>query len=168
MAIQTVWPVTHSCGHGHDHDLGGKRPAEWAGYANWLATKQCSDCWRTERDQRNSQSKQAWLEQRRAENAAEICAWEHRRGMPGLDGSDKAVAWARQVRYELIVAAHDHGRTAGVSDDALTALVDGNARKIVSASWWIGQRSADAADVAELVADGVSNPAASFGTENPF
>jgi hypothetical protein len=168
VAIKTVWRVAHSCGHGHDHDLGDKRPSERAGYANWLATKECSECWRAERDQRNGQSRQAWLAQRRAEEAAEIETWEHRGGMPGLDGSDKAVRWARRVRYELIVAGHDHAATVGVSDDAFAAAVEDAARKVTSASWWIDQRFTDAADVAELIADGASDPDLSTGTENPF
>lgn len=43
MAIKTTWPVEHTCGHREDHDLSGKRPSERAGYARWLATKDCTD-----------------------------------------------------------------------------------------------------------------------------
>lgn len=168
MAIKTVWRVAHSCGHGHDHDLGDRRPSERAGYANWLATKECSGCWRAERDQQNCQSRQAWLAQRRAEEAADIEMWEHRVGMPGLDGSDKAVRCARRIRYELIVAAHEHAETVGVSDDAFAAAVEDSSRKVTSASWWVNQRFTDAADATELIADGASDPALSTRTENQF
>jgi hypothetical protein len=46
MAIKTVWPVKHSCGHEADHDLFEKRPSERASSVRWLATKDSWDCWR--------------------------------------------------------------------------------------------------------------------------
>jgi len=168
MAIRTTWTVGHACGHDQDHDLSNKRPSARASYAKWLATKECSTCWRTERDRCAEKETEAWLAERRAEKSAEIESWERRSRMPGLDGSDKAVPWARQVRYELVVAACDHAQTVGVFDSAFGAELESHARRVTSASWWIDQRHTEAEDIAELVADAAADPAVDTGTENPL
>ena len=72
MAIKTVWSVGHSCEHEHDHDLGDKRPSERASYARWLATRECSDCWRANRDKAAGKDRETWLAERRAEEASQI------------------------------------------------------------------------------------------------
>ena len=167
MAIKTVWPVEHSCGHEREHDLNDKRPSERAGYARWLATKDCSDCWRACRDKHNSKDKERWLGERRAEEAATIECWERSCAMPALDGSDKAVAWGSQIRHQLVVAAHDHAQSIGVSGDDFGQQVEAPCRRITSASWWIDQRDAAVQDEAELVVDAASNPLGEHGHGEP-
>ena len=135
MAIKTVWPVEHSCGHEQDHDLSDKRPSERAGYARWLASKDCSDCWRACRDKQNGKDKERWLGDRRAEEAATIESWERSCAMPALDGSDKAVAWASQIRHQLMVAAHEHAQSIGVSGDDFGQQVEAPCRRI---AWVLG------------------------------
>lgn len=168
MAIKTLWPVGHSCGHTQDHDLSGKRPSERAGYANWLGTKECTDCGRAGRDQRTERDKEAWLAQRRTEEAAAIETWEQRCAMPALDGSQKAVAWARRVRYQLVVGGAEHAETAGMSVDDYLAQLEPALYKVTSASWWIDQRDSASEDLAELVEDAASDTKLDTGTENPF
>ena len=84
--------------------------------------------------------------------------------MPWLDGSDKAVEWARRVRFELLGAAYELFDV----EEAYIAEVEQPARLITSASWWIDQRDAEAGDVSELIVDQVGDPLASTGSENPF
>jgi hypothetical protein len=91
MAIKTTRPIEHICGHREDHDLSLKRPSERAGYARWLATTDCTDCWRAGRDHDNGTDNETWLAERRAEETAAIRAWETRAGMSDLGGSDRSV-----------------------------------------------------------------------------
>lgn len=168
MAITTTWTVAHACGHDQDHDLSNKRPSARASYAKWLATKQCSTCWRTERDQRAEKEKEAWLTKRRAEEHEAIETWERRFSMPALDGSDKAVAWARQVRYELISAGAAQAEARGDDAEEYLGALEGALGTVTSASWWIDQRDTEADDIAELVIDAAADPGVDTATENPF
>jgi hypothetical protein len=168
VAIKTVWPVEHSCEHEQDHDLGDKRPSERASYARWLATKECSDCWRANRVMADGKDRETWLAERRGEEASQIEAWERRAEMPVLDGSDKAVEWGRRVRFQLMCSAYQHAQNNGGADDDFAIETEVPARKVTSASWWIDQRDTDPADVSELVIDAASDPTADTGSENPF
>ena len=164
MAVKTEWTVTHECGHQQDHDLSAKKAADRAGLAHWLEKRECTDCWRASRGE--SQDKEAWLAQRRAEESALIAQWEQRAEMPGLDGSEKAVEWGRRVRYTLMSAAYDDAIDAGQPEEAFIETVEAPARQVTSASWWIDQRDMPATDVAELVQSAVSDPAVGTGCEN--
>ena len=84
-----------------------KRVSERAGFARWLAGRDCTDCWTRERDAANGRDRDAWLAERRAEELSAVETWETKAGMPPLDGSDKAVEWARKVRHQLVGAAFD-------------------------------------------------------------
>jgi len=85
--------------------------------------------------------------------------------MPPLEGSDKAVEWARKVRHQLVAAAFDD---MGCPDNAdFTEHIETPARSVMSSSWWIDQRDADPSDLAELLADAaVDGPA--HVNENPY
>ena len=147
MAIKTVWPVKHSCGHQTDHDLSDKRPSERASFARWLEDKDCSDCWRAAQDR-------AWRPGRQAEEAPIVVSWEAQAGMPALEGSDKAVGWGSRVRHRLMTASHHHHvLDSEMSDDEFEDRFEAPARTVTSASWWIDQRTTDPADMEELLAD---------------
>lgn len=168
MAIKTTWPVEHVCGHDEDHDLSAKRPSERAGYARWLTTKDCSDCWRASRDAENGTDNDTWLAERRAEETTAIRTWETRAAMCALDGSDRSVPWGARVRYQLLSAAHEHHVTdRGMSEDDYEARFEAPARTVTSASWWIDQRDTDPADMEELLAD-IANDATAQVQENPY
>lgn len=164
MAVKTNWDVAHACGHSEDHDLSAKRPSERAGYARWLQTKDCSGCWRTKRDGQVTHERDEWLAERRTKELAETEVWETRSGMPALEGSDKAVEWARRVRYELLAAAYE---ALGCSEEDFAERIEAPARRIASASWWIDQRDAEASEVEELVDDAASDDLART-SENPY
>lgn len=168
MAIKSVWAVGHSCGHEQHHDLSDKRPSERAGFVRWLEKKECSDCWQAERDQENATDREAWIAEQRAKEITEVEAWERTCRMPVLDGSEKATAWGRRVRHKLMAAAHGHAQQIGVSDQDFAECVEGPARRINSASWWIDQRGAGPEDVPELVQAGALEPGAPSGLENRY
>lgn len=169
MAVRTVWPVGHDCGHQQDHDLSQRRPSERAGYARWLAGRDCTACWQAKREKGREKERAAWVAEQREEENRRVAAWEERTAMPELAGSDKAVAWARRVRYELVVAGHDHAGSVGVTDDDFALQVEQPARKITSASWWIDQKDTAGEDVAEVVPDAATHGiGVGVGVENPY
>ena len=168
MAIKTTSPVEHTCGHGEDHDLSAKRPSERAGYAQWLATKDGTNCRRAGQDHENGTDNETWLAERRAEEAAAIRAWGTRAGMPDLDGSDRSVPWTARVRYQLLAAAYDrHVTGQDMSEGDYETRFEAPARTVTSASWWIDQRDTDPADIEELLTD-IAADAPVRPQENPY
>lgn len=168
MAIKTVWTVEHVCGHAEDHNLSTKRPSERAGYARWLTTKDCTDCWRATRDAHNGTDNETWLAERRAEETAAIQTWEIRAAMPALDGTDRSVPWGARVRYQLLAAAHEyHVSDGAMSDEEYEARFEAPARTVTSASWWIDQRDTGPAGLEELLAD-IATDATTRTQENPY
>jgi hypothetical protein len=166
VAIKTIWPITYVCGHSEDRDLSGKRADEWAGYARWLASKDCADCWRaTQADAGGRLTKKQWLERKRAEEAEDVGVWEQRAGMFPLDGSEKAAAWGRRVRHAVLAGAYATLVAEGdMSDEQWIAHIGVPARLITGASWWIDNRDTTPGDVAELIA--AAQPTSAVACEN--
>ncbi len=165
MAVKTTWDVEHACGHSQAHDLSSKRVSDRAGFARWLASRDCTDCWSRDRGTATARDREAWLADRRAEELSAVETWETKADMPPLGGSDRAVEWARKVRHQLVAAAFDD---MGSPDDAnFTEQVEAPARMVVSASWWIDQRDADPSDLTELLTDAAAGDAAHVN-ENPY
>lgn len=169
MAVKTIWPITHACGHTEDRDLSGKRADERAGYANWLASKDCTNCWRASQgDTSERLSTDEWIAQQRAAERAEIDAWETRCAMPPLDGSEKAVDWGRRARHTLLTTTYEALVHSGaLTEDAWLTSIEAPARTVLRASWWIDQREADPSDVEELLTSATSATSTS-STENPY
>ena len=42
MAVKKCWPVNHACGHISQADLSDRPADRRAGYARWLAKRDCS------------------------------------------------------------------------------------------------------------------------------
>jgi hypothetical protein len=164
VAVKTVWVVTHTCGHRHSHELSAKRVSQRARYARWLATTECSACWRRKRTDRHDKEQTDWLAERRAEEHAEIDTWETETAMPALDGSDKAVDWARRVRHHLLTSAYGH---LWLSEDDFAERIEMPARAVTAASWWIDQRDAEPDELEELLADGSADNTVLIG-ENQY
>lgn len=42
MAVRTTWKIVHSCGHEVAHNLSDRPADRRAGFARWLAERDCS------------------------------------------------------------------------------------------------------------------------------
>ncbi len=49
MAVKKLWTIDHACGHTNEADLSDRPADRRAGYARWLAGRDCTDCWRASR-----------------------------------------------------------------------------------------------------------------------
>jgi hypothetical protein len=164
MAVRTKWTVEHDCGHSIVHDLSDRPADRRAGFARWLTGRDCTDCWKTDRDT-NTESKEQWLAAKRAEEQQTAAEWANRFDMPPLEGPEKALDWGERSRHQLVTAAHTALVVEGTWEEADWAELEEKARTITRAGWWIDQRDAEGPDLRELL-DAASE--ADRGTENPF
>jgi hypothetical protein len=164
MAVRTKWTVEHACGHEVVHDLSDRAADRRAGFARWLAARDCTDCWRAARTT-DTASKQEWLAAKRAEEQQAAAAWATQFDMPPLEGPERALAWGERSRHQLMTAAHTALVIEGTWDDADWAALEEKARTITRAGWWIDQRDSDGTDLPELL-DAATDK--DRGTENPF
>lgn len=136
------WPVQHRCGHRVEWDLGRKHPSGRAGFARWLAERDCTRCWWANR---RDPYRQARAARTRLRQVLHVQAWERQLHMPALTGRPKAVAWARKVRHRLLTRASQPDTAIALlrCDDLHVA-----ARRITAARWWIDHRHLDAANLA--------------------
>jgi hypothetical protein len=164
MAVRTTWTVDHPCGHQVEHDLSGRPADRRAGFARWLAERDCSTCWSAARDS-DTTDKKAWLAARRAEEQAAATEWTTRYGMPPLDGPERAISWGERSRHQLVTAAYTALVAEGTCDEADWAVTEAQARTLTRAGWWIDQRDAEPADLPELLQAATD---ADRSTENPY
>ena len=147
--MTALWPILHRCGHRVDWDLSHKHPNDRAGFARWLALRDCTACWWAKRRGRHRPCKPRPTSRTRPNG---IIQWENAAGMPALSGSDRAVAWARKIRRRLVTAALPQltGANGRTHKDGIVLI--GHARTITTAGWWIDHRKVEAGDlVAALV-----------------
>ncbi|MET8013536.1 hypothetical protein ABZU86_16900 [Streptomyces sp. NPDC005271] len=164
MAVRTQWTVEHSCSHEVVHDLSNRPADKRAGFARWLAGRDCTDCWKAARDA-DTESKEGWLAAKRAEEQQAAVEWAKQFDMPQLEGPEKALAWGERSRHQLMTSAHTSLVVEGSWDEADWAELEEKARSITRAGWWIDQRDAEGSDLLELLdAAGEDDR----GTENPF
>ncbi|MGW1279305.1 hypothetical protein ACWD4V_20480 [Streptomyces tsukubensis] len=163
MAVKTVWSVEHACGHTADANLSARPADRRAGYARWLAGRDCTVCWEATRTQ-DVEATAAWLAGQRAAEAEAAQRWEVEFRMPPLEGGERAVAWGARCRHQLVTAAYAALVTEGETSEAEWAELEDAVRPVTRAGWWIDQRQADPADLPELLAaaTGTDRP-----TENP-
>ncbi|MFH9267215.1 hypothetical protein ACH4KN_23635 [Streptomyces sp. NPDC017546] len=163
MAVKTIWPITHSCGHHTERDMSGRAADRRAGFAEWLTKQECTDCWRAAKEG-DEQDKAAWLETKRAEEQAESEAWSEQYRMPPLEGTERAVAWGVRCRHQVLAAAYTALVLEGETDEREWEAIEEAARFVTRAGWWIDQRSSEPGDLAELLqaASEADRP-----TENP-
>ncbi|MFB4193355.1 hypothetical protein [Streptomyces carpaticus] len=164
MTVKKIWAVDHQCGHQAEHDLSGRPADRRAGFARWLADRECTDCWRADRTD-DAEAKAAWRDKQRAAEQAEADEWTRRYGMPPLEGSERAVPWAVRCRHQLLAAAYTALVVEGDTDEADWAEVEEAARTITRAGWWIDQREAEPGDLPELLVAATDDDRP---TENPF
>lgn len=163
MAVKKIWTINHACGDSTQADLSDRPADRRAGYARWLAERDCTDCWRAAQGE-DTESKAEWLAKKRAAEQAEAEEWSTRYRMPPLEGTDRAIAWGTRCRHQLMAAAYTALVLEGTTSEAEWAAIEDTARPLTRAGWWLDQRDADPADLPELLA------AATRGdrpTENP-
>jgi hypothetical protein len=163
MAVKTIWQIPHSCGHQAERDLSDRAADRRAGFAEWLAKRECSDCWRASKEG-DEQDKAAWLEAKRAAEQAESDAWSERYRMPPLEGRERAVAWGVRCRHQVLAAAYTALVLEGETSEAEWEEIEDAARTISRAGWWIDQRSSEPGDLTELLQ---AATIADRPTENP-
>ncbi|MFF4822694.1 hypothetical protein ACWDAO_01740 [Streptomyces sp. NPDC001212] len=164
MAVRTQWTITHDCGHEVVHDLSNRPADKRAGFARWLAARDCTDCWKAARDA-DTEAKEQWLAAKRAEEQQAAAEWAERFDMPPLEGPEKALGWGERSRHQLMVAAHTALVVEGPWDEADWAELEEKARAITRAGWWIDQRDAEGSDLLELLDAATESDR---GTENPY
>lgn len=162
--LKTIWPIDHTCGHHADRDLSDRPADRRAGFAEWLARQECTDCWRAS-NEGDEQDKAAWLKAKRAEEQTASEAWSEQYRMPPLEGTERAVPWGVRCRHQILTNAYTALVTEGTTSEAEWAEIQENARTVTRAGWWIDQRSSEPEDLTELLraATGADRP-----TENPF
>ncbi|WP_203621430.1 hypothetical protein [Streptomyces anulatus] len=164
MAIRTQWTVEHACSHQVIHDLSGRPADKRAGFSRWLAGRDCTDCWKAERDA-DTGSKEEWLATKRAAEKEEAAAWAKQFDMPPLEGPEKALDWGERCRHQLMTAAHTALVVEGSWGEADWAELEEKARAVTRAGWWIDQRDAEGTDLLELLEAAEEDD---HSTENPF
>ncbi|WP_327382159.1 hypothetical protein [Streptomyces sp. NBC_01207] len=164
MAIPTSFEVVHSCGHTNTHDLSSRSADQRAGYARWLAARQCTDCWRADQ-QADAASTAEWLAAKRAEEQTAAADWATQFDMPPLEGPEKILGWGERSRHQLVTRAYTALVAEGTWDEADWAQLEEQVRLLTRAGWWVDQREAEGTDLPELLeaADDRDRP-----TENPF
>ncbi|MEU7646329.1 hypothetical protein [Streptomyces huasconensis] len=164
MAVRTSFEVVHTCGHTVTHNLSDRPADKRASFARWLASKDCTDCWKAARDN-DTASKQEWLAAKRAAEQQAAADWATQFEMPPLEGPEKVLDWGDRSRHQLVTAAYTALVTEGTWDEADWAALEEKIRTITRAGWWIDQRDAEGTDLPELL-DAATE--ADRGTENPF
>ncbi|MFJ6898139.1 hypothetical protein [Streptomyces hokutonensis] len=164
MTVRLKWTVVHRCGHEVVHDLSDRPADRRAGFARWLAGRDCTDCWKAARDT-GSESTREWLAAKRAEEQQAAAEWAARFDMPPLEGPERALDWGERSRHQLMTAAHTSLVVEGTWDETDWAALEEKARTVTRAGWWIDQRDTDGADLVELLDAATEQD---LGTENPF
>ena len=163
MAVKKFWTIDHACGHTAEADLSDRPADRRAGYARWLAGRDCADCWRTSRPE-DPEATAEWLAKQRVTEQAEAEAWSEQYRMPPLDGTDRAVAWATRCRHQLVSSAYTALVVGGTTSETEWEAIEDAVRLLTRAGWWLDQRDADRADLPELL-DAAST--SDRPTENP-
>jgi hypothetical protein len=163
MAVKKSWTIDHACGHTSQADLSGRPADRGAGYARWLAGRDCADCWRAAQGE-DSESKAEWLANKRAAEQAEADEWSAHYRMPPLEGTDRSIAWGSRCRHQLAFAAYTSLVLEGTTTEAEWEAIEKAARLVTRAGWWLDQRDADPVDLPELLE---AAAASDRPTENP-
>ncbi|MFC9331982.1 hypothetical protein [Kitasatospora sp. NPDC057015] len=165
MPVKTTWAVTHACSHDADHDLSSRPADQRAGYARWLAGRDCTNCWRAQREGNSAADRAAWLEKKRAEEQQAASWWAAKFRMPPLDGPERALAWGERSRHQLMTNAYRALVAEGELGESGWQEIEDQARTVDRAGWWIDQREAAPGDLPELLAAATD---ADRSTENPY
>lgn len=116
--------IVYKCGHEENVNLNGRQNSQ--NYADWLAAGVCKECYQAQK-----------LAERKAYNEAE--------GLPELTGTERQVAWADKIRYEL------HKKIKNVlnvyyEDEGKSEFM-GWLKGQSEAKFWIDNRDKDASEI---------------------
>lgn len=140
MSDTDVRTINHACGHTEDRDLSDRPEGKRDGFAEWLAKRDCIDCWREERGLGPRLSRDEWIAQQRAKEAAAAEQWAADNGIPELVGTEGQVAFANRVRYTAMLGLYAWAVEEENSDPETFAVVEEIARTVDLASWWLDHR----------------------------
>lgn len=158
MAIPTTFDIDFACGHTEERDLSSKPAGKRKGLANWLATKNCSECNRKE----NADEYKEKLYQNALNNQISL-------ELPPLEGTEKQLRWATTSRNTVLMAAFEEfvrGEHALMDEEAFDAQFLVPARTIVAARWWIDYRDTEPSDLKECLDTALEET--SDVNENPY
>jgi hypothetical protein len=131
MAVETIWPIDPTCGHHADRDLSDRPADRRAGFAEWLARQECTDCWRSS-NEGNEQDKAAWLvEARRGADCVRSMVRAVPDASPG--GTERAVPWDVRCRHHILSNAYTALVTEGTTSEAEWAEIEESARTVARA-----------------------------------
>ncbi|MCK7626184.1 hypothetical protein MUU72_24275 [Streptomyces sp. RS10V-4] len=151
MTVKTHWTIDHACGHTTEIDLSGRPADRRAGYARWLAERDCTPCWQATRTT-DDESTAEWLARKRAAEQTAAEEWAEQYRMPTLDGTERTVPWGTRCRHQLVTAAHTALVLEGTTGETEWTAVEDAARSLTLAAWWIDNRDAAPADLPALLA----------------
>ncbi|MDN6301443.1 MAG: hypothetical protein L0J57_00120 [Brachybacterium sp.] len=153
MAIQKVWSIDHQCGHSADRDLSDRAADKRAGFAKWLASTDCFECYK--KKNRSDFKKKRQEEQAHELENAEV--YETRSGLEALSGSEKQIAWARHIRVQVLAALYEQVEGEEKDEEWFEATVLVPARLIATARWWIDNKDFEVEDWPELLKVGAES-----------
>lgn len=120
----SIYKITHSCGHIVEHQIYGTNVhGERDKKAEWLSTRLCYECYK----------------KAQKEAVPDV-------GYVALEGSEKQIAWAEDIREKvapLIVDGQEKANAASHRNPAVAAAMNAvlqELREQSSAKWWIDHR----------------------------
>lgn len=135
--------ITRTCGHTETVNICGPYK-DRARQAEYEATRTCRECYLAGQEASRNQA---------AAEAAESAAAN---GLPALQGSEKQVRWAEQVRAELLTGADAiRDRLSNAPNETHRAAVADALAAIeaeTAAGWWIDNRAVSLLDLVAAAA----------------
>jgi len=164
MADQSVFMITHSCGHAQARDLSADPASKRTAKATWWTERICTACLKAQPRRKTPPSAEvrAEREQRRRDALAD----QEASNLPPLRGSESQQNWALTVRYELIQAAYEGlVQSEQLTEDEFDEQVLVPVRRVDYAGWWIDVKDNT---TEELLSDLTDVNDKFLASENPY
>lgn len=162
MPVPTEFEIDYSCGHTETKDLSDLPAGSRRGRVKFLEEKgNCFECYKKSNKKKDAAEFKKYVKQQVKQ--AKIDSEELE--LPDLEGTDKQIDWATQIRIELIETAREHLVEEKISEGEFDSKILEPARRIGSASWWINNRESEPDELEELVNDVAETDLLS---ENPY
>lgn len=158
MPTPTEFEIDFACGHSEVRDLSDRPAGKRRGFAKWLESKDCTECFKKEQGQADLD-----------ELFQDVADRKKKLELPDLDGTDKQVKWGELNRDKLIMAAHGdltEGEDAPLDEDEFDERILEPARKVTNAGWWMDNKDSEPDELEELVTTALDDDEVDTGTEN--